>query len=148
VTWIRFLDQRTDEQFYVVNTHLEAFDATARANSADLILERMQRFDPNLPVVMTGDFNESAVVGGTVYDKLVTNGPLVDTWEKAGERSELYATFHGYRPLVPNGVRIDWILTTPEVETRVAAINTYSKDGQFPSDHLPVQAVVELPDGD
>jgi endonuclease/exonuclease/phosphatase family metal-dependent hydrolase len=146
VTWIRFRDQRSDAEFYVVNTHLEAFDATARAKSADLILERMAQLDPNLPVVMTGDFNEPAVVGGSVYDKLVTNGPLVDTWETADERSDLYATFHGYRPLIPNGSRIDWVLTTPEVDTRVAAINTYSKDGQFPSDHLPVQAVVDLPD--
>jgi endonuclease/exonuclease/phosphatase family metal-dependent hydrolase len=148
VTWIRFLDQRTGEEFYFVNTHLEAFDATARAKSADLILERMEQVDPDLPVVMTGDFNEAARVGGTVYDKFVTNGPLVDTWETAKERNDLYATFHGYRPLTPNGARIDWVLTTPDVDTRVAAINTYSKDGQFPSDHLPVQAVVDLPDAD
>jgi endonuclease/exonuclease/phosphatase family metal-dependent hydrolase len=148
VTWIRFLDQRTGEEFYFVNTHLEAFDATTRAKSADLILERMGQFDSDVPVVMTGDFNEAALVGGTVYDKFVTNGPLVDTWETAEERNELYATFHGYRPLTPNGVRIDWVLTTPEVDVRLAALNTYSKGGQFPSDHLPVQAVVDLPDAD
>ena len=29
VTWIRFLDRRTNQQFYLVNTHFEAFDATA-----------------------------------------------------------------------------------------------------------------------
>jgi endonuclease/exonuclease/phosphatase family metal-dependent hydrolase len=148
VTWIRFTDTSTEAQFYVVNTHLEAFSAETRAKSADLILERMERLDPTLPVLMTGDFNEAARAGATVYDKLVTNGPLVDTWETAEARGPLFGTFHGYRPLTPNGVRIDWVLTTPEVETRVAAINTYSKDGQFPSDHLPVQAVVDLPDAD
>lgn len=145
VTWIRFQDRTTGEQFYVVNTHLEAFSAETRAKSADLILERLQRLEPDLPVLMTGDFNEAAKAGTTVYDKLVADGPFVDTWEAAETRGPLYATFHGYRPLTPGGARIDWILSSPEVRTRTSVINTYSKQGQFPSDHLPVQAVVQLP---
>jgi endonuclease/exonuclease/phosphatase family metal-dependent hydrolase len=146
VTWVRFLDERTTAEFYVVNTHLEAFDATTRAKSADLILQRMaEQFDPSLPVLVTGDFNEPASEGRTVYDTLVTNGPLVDTWVAAKERSALFATFHDYRPLTPNGDRIDWILSTPGVETRSAEITTFSMGGQLPSDHLPVQAVVTLP---
>lgn len=145
VTWIRFLDGTTGQQFYVVNTHLEAFSAETRAKSADLILERMQRLNPALPVLMTGDFNEAAKNGATVYDKLVTDGPFVDTWKTAETRGPLYATFHGYRPLTPNGTRIDWILSSPGVRTRTSVINTYPERGQFPSDHLPVQAVVELP---
>ena len=31
-------------------------------------------------MITTGDFNEPARTGLTVYDLLVTNGPLVDTW--------------------------------------------------------------------
>ncbi len=147
VTWIRFLDRRTGEQLYAVNTHFEAFDATAREKSARLLLERMQDFDPALPVIVTGDFNEPASPGQTVYDLLVTSGPLLDTWEEAEERSALFATFHGYQPLVPDGDRIDWILITPGTETLSAKINTYEQGGQFPSDHLPVQAVLRLPAG-
>jgi endonuclease/exonuclease/phosphatase family metal-dependent hydrolase len=145
VTWIRFLDRRTGDQFYAVNTHFEAFDAVARENSANLMLARLADFDPSLPVVVTGDFNEPAAAGQTVYDLLVPGGPFVDTWETAAERSPLFATFHGYRPLVPNGPRIDWILTSPQVATSSASINTFGRDGQFPSDHLPVQAVLRLP---
>jgi endonuclease/exonuclease/phosphatase family metal-dependent hydrolase len=146
VTWIRFLDRRTGKQFYAVNTHFEAFDATARSNSANLMLARMpQEFDPALPVIATGDFNEPARAGLAVYDTLVTNGPFNDTWEEADRRSKLYATFHGYRPLTPDGDRIDWILTTPGITTSSAKINTFERRGQFPSDHLPVQAVVRLP---
>jgi endonuclease/exonuclease/phosphatase family metal-dependent hydrolase len=104
-----------------------------------------QEFDPPLPVIATGDFNEPAGLGQTVFDRLVTDGPLADTWEEAESRSPLYATFHGYQPLVPDGNRIDWILTSPDVTTRVVFINTYESKGQFPSDHLPVQAVLRLP---
>jgi endonuclease/exonuclease/phosphatase family metal-dependent hydrolase len=146
VTWIRFLDRYTDREFYAVNTHFEAFDATARENSAHLVLERMaSEFDPALPVIATGDFNEAARTGATVYDIFVTNGPLVDTWETARRRSALFGTFHGYRPLTPDGDRIDWILTSPAVTTSRASINTFHSGGQFPSDHLPVQATVRLP---
>jgi len=146
VTWIRFLDQRTNKQFYLLNTHFEAFDATARANSARLVLQKMaEQFDPKLPVIATGDFNEPAKPGLAVYDTLVTNGPFEDTWELAKRRSPLFATFHGYRPLTPDGDRIDWILATPYVTVRSASINTYERNGQFPSDHLPVQAHLQLP---
>jgi endonuclease/exonuclease/phosphatase family metal-dependent hydrolase len=108
------------------------------------VLERIaSEFDPALPVIATGDFNEAA--GATVYDVLVTNGPLLDTWEEARRRSALFGTFHGYRPLTPNGDRIDWILTSPTVTVRRASINTFHSDVHFPSDHLPVQTTVRLP---
>ncbi len=146
VTWIRFLDNRSGGEFYALNTHFEAFDAVARQKSAQLVLAKLaEQFDPALPVIATGDFNEPAITGRTVYDLLVTNGPFVDSWVEATWRSRLYATFHGYRPLTPDGERIDWILTSPSVRTKRASINTFSRDGQFPSDHLPVQAEVVLP---
>jgi endonuclease/exonuclease/phosphatase family metal-dependent hydrolase len=144
VTWVRFKDMATSKEFYAVNTHLEAFDATTRSKSADLILQRMAAFDPALPVIMTADFNEAAKPGVTVYDKLVTSGKFQDTWVTAERRSALYATFHGYKPLTPNGDRIDWILTTPGLRVSKASINTFSKDGQFPSDHLPVESWIHL----
>ena len=146
VTWVRFEDRRTGHQLYALNTHLEAFDATARARSADLVVERMAaELDPALPVLMTGDFNEPAGPGGTVYDTLVTDGPMVDTWVTATEHSAPVGTFHGYAPPTPGGDRIDWILSSPEVVTRQVGVNTYQHGGQLPSDHLPVQAVVSLP---
>ncbi|MBB3090386.1 hypothetical protein [Nocardioides albus] len=46
-----------------------------------------------------------------------------------------------------DGTRIDWILTTPGITVKEAAINTWTKDGRWPSDHTPVQALVRLPSG-
>ena len=43
------------------------------------------------------------------------------------------------------GERIDWILTSPAVVTNWSSISTYSDRGQYPSDHLPVQAALVLP---
>ncbi|MEV0172106.1 endonuclease/exonuclease/phosphatase family protein [Streptomyces sp. NPDC050803] len=143
VTWVRFRDLRKGErEFYVLNTHFDHASPYARTRSAGLLAERITGLDRSLPVVVTGDFNVAAH-RNTVYDTLLGAG-LVDTWETARERSAPYGTFHGYRPLTPGGDRIDWILATPGVTAHWAQINTFAEDGQFPSDHLPVQASLSL----
>ncbi|MGP8304384.1 endonuclease/exonuclease/phosphatase family protein [Streptomyces inhibens] len=142
VTWVRFRDVRTGDEFYALNTHLDHANQYSRERSAALISERLGGLDPALPRIITGDFNVAAHKN-PVYEAMLDGGSLVDSWDTADERSAQYATFHGYRPLVPDGDRIDWILTSPGVRTRRATINTYSAHGQFPSDHLPVQALVE-----
>lgn len=144
VTWVRFEDRRTGEELVVVNTHFDHQSENSRQRSAELVRDRINGLAPELPVVLTGDFNTPAETSPS-YDILTTGSGLADTWTTADEqRTPLYATFHGYRPLVPNGDRIDWILTRGDVDVRAAAINTFEKRGQFPSDHLPVQALVTI----
>ncbi|MFI5519858.1 endonuclease/exonuclease/phosphatase family protein [Streptomyces platensis] len=130
------------DEFYVLNTHLDHANQYSRERSAGLINERLGDLDPSLPRIVTGDFNVAAHKN-SVYEMLLDGGSLVDSWDTADERSRQYATFHGYRPLVPDGDRVDWILTSPGLRTRRATINTYSAHGQFPSDHLPVQALLD-----
>ncbi|MFM9371004.1 endonuclease/exonuclease/phosphatase family protein [Streptomyces sp. Da 82-17] len=143
VTWVRFRDLLDGgRQFYFLNTHLDNASQYARARAAELTAARIGRLDRALPLIVTGDFNVPAHKN-PVYDTMLGAG-LVDSWDAAAERSELYATFHGYKPLTPGGDRIDWILTSPQVITHTAVINTFSLDGQFPSDHLPVQATHTL----
>ncbi|GAA2306098.1 endonuclease/exonuclease/phosphatase family protein [Streptomyces violaceusniger] len=143
VTWVRFHDRHTGEEFYALNTHLDHRSQNARERSAALITERLGGLDSALPRIVTGDFNVAAH-GNPVYDAMLNGGTLVDAWDTAERRGPLYGTFHGFGPLVPDGDRIDWILTSPGVRTRHAVIDTYARDGQFPSDHLPVRTVLEL----
>jgi endonuclease/exonuclease/phosphatase family metal-dependent hydrolase len=146
VTWVRFGVLGTPVTFYALNTHLDNRSQTARERAAAQLASFVtHRLDPMLPRIVTGDFNAPAAPGTGVYDTMLSKGNLVDAWTSATRRGELYATWHGYQPPVPGGVRIDWILTSPDVSTRYAAINTFSDQGQYPSDHYPVQAVVALP---
>ncbi|MFF4277097.1 endonuclease/exonuclease/phosphatase family protein [Streptomyces sp. NPDC001536] len=143
VTWVRFRDRADDgREFYVLNTHFDHVSQYARERAALLVAEGIGSFDRSLPVVVTGDFNAAAHTN-QAYTTLIESG-LVDTWDAAAERSRLYATFHGYKPLTPGGDRIDWILATPRVTVHRARINTFAWNGQFPSDHLPVQASLTL----
>ncbi|MET8244210.1 endonuclease/exonuclease/phosphatase family protein [Streptomyces sp. NPDC005202] len=138
VTWVRFRDLRGGgREFYLLNTHLDNASRSARMRSVPLIALRIAALDPSLPLVVTGDFNAPAHAG-PVYDDMLGAG-LSDTWDAAAERGPLYGTFHGYQPPVPDGDRIDWILATPGVTVHRATVNTFSRDGRFPSDHLPVQ---------
>ncbi|WP_373682241.1 MULTISPECIES: endonuclease/exonuclease/phosphatase family protein [Streptomyces] len=142
-TWVRFRDLRGGgREFYVLNTHLDHASQYARARAASLIGERIAELDRSLPVLVTGDFNAVAHMN-PVYDILLGAG-LADSWDTAARRGKLYATFHGYQPLTPDGDRIDWILATTGVTVHRASINTFARDGQFPSDHLPVQASLTL----
>lgn len=142
VTWVRFCDLRDGgREFHVLNTHLDNASQYARTRAASLITQWIAGLD-RLPLLMTGDFNVAAHQNA-VYDTMLGAG-LVDTWDGAAERSRLFGTFHGYQPLTPDGERIDWILASPGVTTHRAWVNTFAPGGQFPSDHLPVQASVTL----
>lgn len=138
VTWIRFADRATGRQFVVVNTHFDHESENSRLRSAEFVHQRINTL--KLPVVLTGDFNAVATASPTY--SLLTEG-LEDSWLAGPQTTPAYGTFHGYGPLVPDGPRIDWILTRG-VTVEAAAINTYHRDGQYPSDHLPVQALIRV----
>ncbi|WP_368396793.1 endonuclease/exonuclease/phosphatase family protein [Streptomyces sclerotialus] len=142
VTWVRFRDMVTGGEFYALNTHLDHAHQGSRERSAALITDRLRGLDAALPRIVTGDFNVAAHEN-PVYETMLRAGSLVDSWDTAEERSAHYGTFHGYRPPVPDGDRVDWVLTSPAVRTLRAEINVFAKDGQYPSDHFPVQAVLE-----
>ncbi|HZC26900.1 MAG TPA: endonuclease/exonuclease/phosphatase family protein [Actinopolymorphaceae bacterium] len=142
-TWVRFADRATGGEFVLLNTHLDHAAESAQRLGAELVARRVAEFDSDLPVIVTGDFNVPAEASEP-YDTLIGAG-LVDTWSKAQERrTPVVATYHGYRPVRPDGARIDWILVRPGTEVVAAAINTTTVDGRWASDHWPVHALLEL----
>ncbi|WP_189712158.1 endonuclease/exonuclease/phosphatase family protein [Streptomyces phaeofaciens] len=143
VTRVRFRDRLdAGREFHVLNTHLDHRGAYARSRAAALIAERIRGLGPDLPVLLTGDFN-AAAHASTAYDTLLACG-LVDTWDTARRRGPAYGTFHGYQALRPDGDRIDWILATPGVTVHRSWLDTFAVDGQYPSDHLPLLASLSL----
>jgi len=141
VTWVRFLDRRTGRPFYVMNTHLDHQVQKAREKSAELILNATRKLRSDLPILLTGDFN-AAAGANKVYTILVNKDAFADTWITSERRGEAFGTFGGYKPPQKDGPRIDWILTRGSVVTLWTEVVTFSKDGQYPSDHFPVVARV------
>ena len=145
VTWAKFVDNQTDKQFYFVNTHFDHQSAEAREKSAELILDRIKEFNPELPIVLTGDFNTRP--GTLPHQTLTSDEAFDDLWETAESRiNEGIGTFNGFRDPTGGGAdnRIDWILTKGNVTANTIEINNYQKNGQFPSDHYPVIAEITI----
>ena len=143
VTWIRFKDAKSEREFYLVNTHFDHQVQPAREKSAELLLQRVQKLDQALPIIVMGDFNAKAGAN-KAYDTLTRGGYLHDTWHVAKEkRGEVIATFNGFQPARPGDDRIDWILGRG-IETLWTEIQNCSRGDQLPSDHFPVVAEIQL----
>lgn len=141
VTWVRFLDRLTEREFYLVNTHFDHQSQPSRERSAALLLERVADFDPDLPIVVTGDFNASAP-DNPVYRTLTSGDAFSDTWVERNEAEPEFGTFHNFQGMenAAGGARIDWILARGAIDTIEAEIVTSAVEGQYPSDHFPVTA--------
>jgi endonuclease/exonuclease/phosphatase family metal-dependent hydrolase len=142
VTWARFLDARTGAEFLHVNSHFDHQSENARLLSAQVVAAQIA--EAGLPAVFTADCNATAGASEP-YDALVSDGGLLDTWTAAEVRlTPQVGTFPNYGTPDPDGARIDWILATPGTRVQAATINTWTSDGRYPSDHTPVQALLEL----
>lgn len=143
VTWVRFRDRRTGQEFFFWNTHFDHQVQAAREKSAALVLQRVRDLQTTLPVVLAGDFN-AAAGANRAYDLLVQPDAFADTWTTAARRGPGISTFHGYREPARPGTRIDWILTRGPVTALSTEIVTFARNGQYPSDHFPVTARLRL----
>ncbi len=145
VTWVKFLDHQTQHQFYLFNTHFDHQVQEAREKSAQLVRWQIEDLKTSLPIILTGDFNAGA--DNKAHHILTDDGFFADTWPLAKERrGEGLGTFNGFKAVPKNSVRIDWILVRGKVTVDAEEIVTFSRDGQFPSDHCPLVAWLRLGD--
>jgi endonuclease/exonuclease/phosphatase family metal-dependent hydrolase len=144
VTWLKFRDRLTRQEFVLFNTHFDHEVQIARERGAEMIRQRVATLDAKLPVLVIGDFN-AAAGANRAYEIMTNGGYFKDAWEIAGQRQGVgIGTFNGFKAANPDGVRIDWILTRGDVAVPRAETVTFTRDGQFPSDHFPVVAQVRF----
>lgn len=137
-----FDDRATGSRFRFLNTHFDHESNRSRVKSSELLAALVAASE--LPAVITGDFNTS--IGTLPYERLLADAELRDAWVASESRlTEAWGTFPDYRAPRLDRKRIDWILTTPDISVREVGINTARFGGVWPSDHVPVQAVVRLP---
>ncbi|MDR5700205.1 endonuclease/exonuclease/phosphatase family protein [Agromyces aerolatus] len=135
----RFRDRSTGRELRVVNTHLDPFSSRSRLRSVAVLRSMVG----DAPTIVTGDLN--AGDRSRTVRALLAGGLLVDAWT-AGERrlTAEVGTYGGYRMPRPSGPRLDRILVSQGVTVDRVAINARRIDGAWPSDHLPVQAVLHI----
>ena len=155
-TWARLHDRRSKQAFYLFNVHFSSGHQAAREQSVRLLTERVASRSHPEPVILTGDFN--AVEDNPVV-LLLTGRPLPQRTQTAtaaapsprltdafrtihpnADRVGTYHDFSGRR----NGPKVDYIFATPGVTILDADILHDDRNGQYPSDHFPVTAVLRL----
>jgi endonuclease/exonuclease/phosphatase family metal-dependent hydrolase len=146
-TWARFVD-RDGRGFYHYNVHLDHQSQPSRERSTILLRGRIdtRSVSPD-PVIVTGDFNVGE--GNPAIAALIGpkgSAPFVDTFRALHPDETDAGTFSGFTFGNIGRDKIDYVLVQPGTEVMRAAINRFSRDDRYPSDHFPVTAVVRLAD--
>ena len=141
-TWARLRELETHETFYVFNTHFDHQGVTARKKSALLILKKIGEIvQRKEPVILTGDFNLTS-----------EEKPLVLIRQKLKDSRQVSlnapkgpaGTFNGFDFQSKLESRIDYLFINKYIEVINYAVLTDSREGRYPSDHLPVLIEVQL----
>lgn len=157
VVWGKFHElkdgKRTGRCVYFVNTHFDHVSEKARQLSCVMIADFLaKRQDKDAPAFLTGDFNTGEGSRGISYLKgkqteIQTEdvtGPLAmkDTFREANPDETFIQTFHGYGTVKYNE-KIDYIMMDGNLKVKSAKI-IRDKGDIYPSDHYPVDAVMEF----
>ncbi len=139
-TWALLEDKAAGRHVWVFNTHFDHVGREARRMSASLLLLRLWEMNrQRYPVVLMGDFN----AGPNTEPIQILLRELYDARVRSQEPPfGPEGTFNGFRFHEPVELRIDYIFTTPDLRVRKYAVLSDSKNCRYPSDHLPVYALL------
>lgn len=141
-SWCLLEDNATGFIFAVLNSHWDHLSIRSRNNSALLLLEKAEEYAPDVPVIITGDFNCKAKT--VAYASLIEGG-FTDCMYTAPD-TDSGATYHGYyKTNLSQELPIDHILfKTSNGRAESYRVIRDKYDGIYPSDHFPIVADVTL----
>jgi endonuclease/exonuclease/phosphatase family metal-dependent hydrolase len=143
-TYALFQDGKTNQFFWVFNTHLDHIGNQARTKGLELILSKINQLNTlNYPVIFMGDFNSEPQENRIISLKKVMNDAREVSMEKPFGPA---GTFNDFKHDKPVTTLIDYIFISKRNDVRVKkyAILSDSKELRYPSDHLPVYIEVVL----
>ncbi|MHC5061561.1 MAG: endonuclease/exonuclease/phosphatase family protein [Planctomycetota bacterium] len=145
-SWVRLIDRRTREGFYVYNVHLDNLSQNSRKKSVELLARRVGQRTKQDPFIVMGDFNME--LDNPAMIDLCKNGRpcMADAWESVHGRAKTAGngTRHGFGGGL-NGPKIDHIPLCKDSLALDVKIDHRSFNGRYPSDHFPVVASILLP---
>lgn len=135
-TWIHGKDINSKVEFLMFNTHLDHVKSETRINQIKVLISQIKKINTlNLPLILTGDFNEG--INGEVYQDIFKEfRNLKDPWKTLNLPEE--PSHHGFKETIEGAKRIDWILLDDLFIPRLAYFDKSKKNNIFPSDHYLV----------
>jgi len=141
----------TGRKIYIYNTHLDHMSENARQRGAKQLMEHVAaRKNRDVPVVVMGDMNcgeRSPAIRFMKGDSMKLDGKdwdapykLVDTFRIAHPDATEVGTFNSFR--TPGTAKIDYVFVSPSLKTISAEIIRTQREGCYPTDHFPIDAVI------
>ena len=151
--WVRLRHKASGKAFYFLSTHLEVDNngksyASVREKSAHLIIDRMaQENSGGLPLFVVGDMNPGADNEAALEAFRAAYKDSFRVAQEKGVREGPKATYQAFDPSrdldKASSHPSDFVFYTSGELKRFSAL-TDKFDGYYPSDHLPVLAVIEI----
>jgi endonuclease/exonuclease/phosphatase family metal-dependent hydrolase len=145
-SWVELRDKRADGRpIFFFNTHFDHKGVQARLESAKLMRTKIAEIAGDRAVIVTGDFNSPQ--DSKAYKELLGDWFKEAFLEAHPNPTTQQSTFHSFTGKNErNDHRIDWILRSPAFRTKSAEIDRTNDNGQYPSDHFPITAILEWRD--
>jgi len=138
-TWVILKNKETGFKYAHFNTHFDHVGSQAKAESVAMISAEIAKVAPDIPVVLTGDFN--TIEGSENYNSILSCG-LRDT-KYLAEKYDNCATYHDFNPFVINTKPIDFVFVNGYVSSvKSSRIDSDTVCLVYPSDHFPI--IVEM----
>lgn len=145
VTWVELYPSMTGEKpFVVFNTHFDHMGEVARRNSAILLLHAIDSLAKNMNVIVMGDFNSKPVDEPIRIIKDSKEPKLLDARMIALKKDDPGYTFTGFTVKDHESEQIDYVFVKEDELVTDYKVDQRSKNGFFPSDHLPVIVSIAL----
>jgi endonuclease/exonuclease/phosphatase family metal-dependent hydrolase len=145
VSWLQLKDYKTGKSFFVFCTHFDHKGEIARRNSAKLLLNAVDSLSGMNPVIVLGDFNSKP--DSEPY-KIITDesnpAHLLDARENCKKPAGPKYTYTGFKVGALPGDQIDYIFVKNKVKVLSLKVNSKNNGTYYPSDHLPVSAVLQF----
>ncbi len=147
VTWGRFVEKTTGRAIFVLNTHFDHRSQPSREKSAEFTARLIAKSVGDAPLVLTGDFNageQNPAIQRLKQHVGEDAVGLVDSFRAVHPDEKTVGTFNAFEGRT-DGDKIDYIFTSRAARVVSADILRTSRDSRYPSDHFPINAVLEFP---
>lgn len=139
-TWACLEDVKAKRSFWLFNTHLDHQSQPSRERSSSLILKRVREMTSGQPVIITGDFNSGEENPAV---RSIKEGGFLDSWRVIHSTAAEPGTFNGFKSEY-GASKIDYVFVDSRWQVEQAEVVMTQYRGRWPSDHMPVTAVLAL----
>lgn len=141
VTIIKLKDIMSSKEFYYLNTHFDHVGEIARTESSKLLVNEIENYSTEYPIILTGDFNYTSTAEGyKIITSRLSDSKYISNAESIGGN----ITFNGFGKDIQPDNKIDFIFVNNKIEVLNHLVDTTTFNGLYPSDHYPVISEVKL----